>query len=72
MPNREWAHFCVICSRHGEFSDFGAGSVSAQNHGAADGCAIGESGDHAVAAFVESNVGEGFAILKKKEETSLA
>lgn len=70
MADRELAHCRLVGSLHGEFSNFGSGTVCAKNHGAADSGTIAERGNYTITAFVECNIHEVFAVLA--EEIDLA
>ncbi len=59
----------LVCSRHGELSDFGARAVGAKDQGSMDGSIIAERCNYSVAALVESNVAEALAVLAKERGT---
>lgn len=63
MPDGELAHGGLVSPRHGELSSFGAWAIGTEDDGGGDQGAVAESGDCALAAFVEGNVGEIFAVL---------
>lgn len=52
----------------GEFADLGAGAVGAEDDGASCQSGVGEGCDYALAGGVESDVGQGFAVLDAKGE----
>lgn len=69
VPNWEPTHLRLVCSRHGELSDFGARAVGAKDQGPMDGSIIAERCNYSVAALVESNVAEALAVLAKARST---
>lgn len=69
VPNWEPAHLRLVCSRHGELSDFGARAVGAKDHGSMDGGIIAERCNYSVAALVECKVAEALAVLAKGKGT---
>ncbi len=67
MPDRKLAHARLLRSRHGEFSNFGAGPVGAENDGSMNGGAIAEGREDTVATIVESKIDKLLAALTEEK-----
>lgn len=72
MPDWKLAYGGFVCSGHGKFSDFGAWAIGTEDDGCREDGAVGEGGDHAVAALVECYVREILTVLEGKGGKSSA